>query len=79
MIKRTIVKILRAIENISFILLLIGWVFSAIAELTNPPTTEKIFNAIGISNYEVFIPVFVVSTIFVSCITPFIIKILEDD
>ena len=79
MIKRTIVKILRAIENISFVLLLIGCVFSAIAELTNPPTTEKIFNAIGISNYEVFIPVFVVSTIFVSCITPLIIKILEDE
>ena len=79
MIKRTIVKILGAIENISFILLLIGCVFCMIDELTNPPTTEKIFNAIGISNYEVFIPVFVVSTIFVSCITPLIIKILEDD
>ena len=79
MIKRTIVKILRAIENISFVLLLIGWVFCAIAELTNPPITENFFNAIGISNYEVFIVVFVVSTILVSCITPIIIKILEDD
>jgi hypothetical protein len=77
--RRKIIKLLRVIEKVSFVLLLAGWGFCAIAELTNPPTTEKIFNSIGISNYSIFCAVLVVSTVLILCVVPLIIKKLGDD